>query len=102
MQVHANYGPMSMASYGNFTTFWPYLEKYSADFHDRETKMIGNVYLNMKKASNSGGHPFSPQNIGLTDFWVKWSLFTLEITTNSLLRSTFLVLVERVAEKCGN
>ena len=77
MQVHANYGPMSMASYGNFTTFWPYLEKYSADFHDRETKMIGNVHQNMKKASNSGGHPFSPQNMGLTDFWVKWSLFTL-------------------------
>ena len=64
--------------------------------------MIGNVYLNMKKASNSRGHLFSSQNIGLTDFWVKWSLFTLEITTNSLLRSTFLVLVERVAEKCGN
>ena len=49
-----------------------------------------------------GGHPFSSQNMVSTDFFVIWSLFTHNITSHPLLRSTFLVLVGGVAEKCGN
>ena len=56
----------------------------------------------MKKASKLGGHRGTSQNMVSTDFFVIWSLFTHNITSHPLLRGTFLVLVERVAEKCGN
>ena len=63
--------------------------------------MIGNVYLNIKGLQFRGASVLSAK-YRFDRLLGQMVIFTLEITTNSLLRSTFLVLVERVAEKCGN
>ena len=55
-----------------------------------------------EKGLQIGGASVLFAKYGFDRLFVIWSLFTHNITSHPLLRGTFLVLVERVAEKCGN
>ena len=63
--------------------------------------MIGNVNLNMKKASKSGGYVRMSRNIVPPHLKVKRSKITLKTLREFRVGVTFLVLVDRVAAKRG-